>query len=525
MRPSLLMLLLVLQQLLPVEGGSQAAKELRNPHAMQTAIAGLNSTRDQVTYLLDSLLKGYDKSLRPVMKEAGATVITSYINIRSMGPISELHMDYALDLYFRQRWQDPRLRYDMFNISNNMSAGLILSMRMLDNIWKPDTYFINGKGSYMHTLTTPNKLIRLHPNGEILYSMRLTVKASCPMQLRYFPMDEQICPLIFGSYGYPSSDILYRWKQVTTGIERSPVVISTNVTLSQFNLTTSPEVRRHFRITRRGNFSVLSVYFHLVRHTGFFIIQVYLPCSLLVVLSWVSFWINREATADRVSLGITAVLTLTTLCHDSRQDLPRVGYATALDYFIVTCYSFLIGSIVEFACVHHFTKFGYGEPALEDDDDDDFDYDDDRDAGYQPSASEDEGGAFDANNGCSGGQRHDLMGRRSLNIETSPVGRRSVLCMGQTVAKRARKRAGLLERLLRCLRQAVGCLKGPNKRRQRRRLARINSVSRIDQISKVVFPTAFTAINLLYWLTYLKRIRFAAGDHLVGRGELHDSIV
>uniref|UniRef100_A0A1I8GKJ9 Neur_chan_LBD domain-containing protein n=1 Tax=Macrostomum lignano TaxID=282301 RepID=A0A1I8GKJ9_9PLAT len=162
------------------------------------------------------------------MKEAGATVITSYINIRSMGPISELHMDYALDLYFRQRWQDPRLRYDMFNISNNMSAGLILSMRML----------------------------RQHLEAGYV-----------------FPMDEQICPLIFGSYGYPSSDILYRWKQVTTGIERSPVVISTNVTLSQFNLTTSPEVRRHFRITRRGNFSVLSVYFHLVRHTGFFIIQ------------------------------------------------------------------------------------------------------------------------------------------------------------------------------------------------------------------------------------------------------------
>lgn len=48
---------------------------------------------------------------------------------------------------------------------------------------------------------------------------------------------------------------------------------------------------------------MLLVSFHLQRHMGNFLIQVYGPCILLVVLSWVSFWLNREATADRVSLG------------------------------------------------------------------------------------------------------------------------------------------------------------------------------------------------------------------------------
>ena len=43
--------------------------------------------------------------------------------------------------------------------------------------------------------------------------------------------------------------------------------------------------------------------FHLQRHMGNFVIQVYGPCVLLVVISWVSFWLNREATSDRISLG------------------------------------------------------------------------------------------------------------------------------------------------------------------------------------------------------------------------------
>lgn len=52
-----------------------------------------------------------------------------------------------------------------------------------------------------------------------------------------------------------------------------------------------------------GAFSMLQVNFNLQRHTGYFLIQVYLPCTLIVVLSWVSFWIHREATSDRVGLG------------------------------------------------------------------------------------------------------------------------------------------------------------------------------------------------------------------------------
>ena len=48
---------------------------------------------------------------------------------------------------------------------------------------------------------------------------------------------------------------------------------------------------------------MLQVVVALQRHTGYFLIQIYLPCTLLVVLSWVGFWLNREATSDRVGLG------------------------------------------------------------------------------------------------------------------------------------------------------------------------------------------------------------------------------
>ncbi|GFU53522.1 gamma-aminobutyric acid receptor alpha-like [Trichonephila clavipes] len=103
------------------------------------------------------------------------------------------------------------------------------------------------------------------------------------------------------------------------------------------------------------------VSFHLKRHMGYFIIEVYAPCTMLVVLSWVAFWINREATADRVALGVTTVLTMTFLGLECRNNLPKVPYCTALDYYVAISFGFIFATIIQFAIVHHYTKVGSGE--------------------------------------------------------------------------------------------------------------------------------------------------------------------
>jgi hypothetical protein len=74
--------------------------------------------------------------------------------------------DYSMDCYFRQYWRDSRLSF-LGPIKN-----LSLSIKMLERIWRPDTYFYNGKHSYVHTITVPNKLLRITQEGDILYSMR-----------------------------------------------------------------------------------------------------------------------------------------------------------------------------------------------------------------------------------------------------------------------------------------------------------------------------------------------------------------
>lgn len=78
-----------------------------------------------------------------------------------------------------------------------------------------------------------------------------------------------------------------------------------------------------------GKFTCIEVKFHLERQMGYYLIQMYIPSLLIVILSWVSFWINMDAAPARVGLGITTVLTMTTQSSGSRASLPKVSLKTS----------------------------------------------------------------------------------------------------------------------------------------------------------------------------------------------------
>ena len=53
-----------------------------------------------------------------------------------------------------------------------------------------------------------------------------------------------------------------------------------------------------------GNYTCAAVKFYLERTYGYYLAQVYLPSILVVILSWVSFWLDIDAVPARISLGL-----------------------------------------------------------------------------------------------------------------------------------------------------------------------------------------------------------------------------
>ncbi|XP_053179931.1 gamma-aminobutyric acid receptor subunit alpha-2 isoform X2 [Scomber japonicus] len=362
-------------------------------------------------------------------------------------------MEYTIDVFFRQTWKDERLTFHgPMNI-------LPLNNLMASKIWTPDTFFHNGKKSVAHNMTMPNKLLRIKDDGTLLYTMRLTVHAECPMHLEDFPMDFHSCPLKFGSYAYTISEVTYAW---TRNASDSVVVEGESSRLNQYDLL-GQTVGRETIKSSTGEYTVMTAHFHLKRKIGYFVIQTYLPCIMTVILSQVSFWLNRESVPARTVFGVTTVLTMTTLSISARNSLPKVAYATAMDWFIAVCYAFVFSALIEFATVNYFTKRGW---------------------------------AWDGKSVVT----EKVMRRRTASV----VKKNNAYAVAvANYAPNITKDSSTLPTI------AKGGTLDPNKPKADGKAQdskkTFNSVSKIDRMSRILFPVLFGSFNLVYWATYLNR--------------------
>lgn len=101
----------------------------------------------------------------------------------------------------------------------------------------------------------------------------------------------------FTSDGYTTDDIEFYWnggEGAVTGVNK--------IELPQFSIVDYKMVSKKVEFTT-GAYPRLSLSFRLKRNIGYFILQTYMPSTLITILSWVSFWINYDASAARVALG------------------------------------------------------------------------------------------------------------------------------------------------------------------------------------------------------------------------------
>lgn len=85
---------------------------------------------------------------------------------------------------------------------------------------------------------------------------------------------------------------------------------------------------------------------------GFYILHIYCPCSLTVLVSWLSFWLNIDAVPARTSLGVLTVLTVTSQTSAAVSALPKVSYVKAIDIWMAVCLIFVFLALLEYALVN-----------------------------------------------------------------------------------------------------------------------------------------------------------------------------
>ncbi|XP_047989018.1 gamma-aminobutyric acid receptor subunit beta-like [Leguminivora glycinivorella] len=444
---------------------------------------------ENVTHTVTRILDGYDIRLRPNFG-GDPLYVGMDLTIASFDAISEVNMDYTITLYLNQYWKDERLGFGL------QEDVLTLSGDFADRIWVPDTFFANDKNSFLHDVTERNKLVRLGGDGSITYGMRFTATLACMMDLHYYPLDSQNCTVEIESYGYTVSDVVMYWKE-------TPVRGVEDAELPQFTIL-GHETNDRIEKLATGVYQRLSLSFKLRRNIGYFVFQTYLPCILIVMLSWVSFWINHEATSARVALGITTVLTMTTISTGVRSSLPRISYVKAIDIYLVMCFVFVFAALLEYAAVNYTywgararkrAKLKKGEMSTSTSVEKDL-----KCSGGSRSPEE-----IIALRECtsSAGRVSPLLGLRSKPLPAAAAAPPSLRLQHHTHlryrtrphSRNSKNGSTGKPKMIHALRRGASVIKAS--------MPKIRDVNVIDTYSRVIFPVCFLVFNAVYWTFYI----------------------
>ncbi|XP_050421545.1 glutamate-gated chloride channel isoform X2 [Adelges cooleyi] len=316
-----------------------------NSHRCQPKVVNYREKEKEV---LDQILGpgSYDARIRPsgVNGTDGPTIVRINLFVRSIMTISDNKMEYSVQLTFREQWMDERLKFNDYN-----GKMKYLTLTETSRVWMPDLFFSNEKEGHFHNIIMPNVYIRIFPNGLVLYSIRISLTLSCPMNLKLYPLDRQTCSLRMVSYGWTTDDLVFLWK------EGDPVQVVKNLHLPRFTLEKFLTDYCNSK-TNTGEYSCLKVDLLFKREFSYYLIQIYIPCCMLVIVSWVSFWLDQSAVPARVSLGVTTLLTMATQTSGINASLPPVSYTKAIDVWTGVCLTFVFGALLEFALVNYASR-------------------------------------------------------------------------------------------------------------------------------------------------------------------------
>jgi len=155
--------------------------------------------------------------------------------------------------------------------------------------------------------------------------------------------------LNFASYGHPEEVIKYEWRST------NPIQLRTSAHtqkwLSDLDLVDAKPLDCATSVTIIGRFSCLQMELNFKRRVNMFMWVLYLPTIVLVLISWLAFWLHTESQISRHVIGASCLLLVMALIVNSSIAAPHTYFLKASDIWNITVLSFCFLALIESAIV------------------------------------------------------------------------------------------------------------------------------------------------------------------------------
>ena len=100
-----------------------------------------------------------------------------------------------------------------------------------------------------------------------------------------------------------------------------------------------------------GIYEVLVLKMKLRRRDTALALRIYVPLTVMVVMSWLCFLIDYRSVPARTSMNAALVLTVITFIASIQQQLPMTSTSRVVDIHMLVCFLFIFAGLVEYSFV------------------------------------------------------------------------------------------------------------------------------------------------------------------------------
>lgn len=105
-----------------------------------------------------------------------------------------------------------------------------------------------------------------------------------------------------------------------------------------------------------GEYSLLVLDLAFIRNSGYYLLAFYLPATMLVIVSWLSFVVDVRNSLLKSGISLFSLIALAQIMATLNRELPHTNHLKAIDVWALTCLVFIFTALVESILVHYLNR-------------------------------------------------------------------------------------------------------------------------------------------------------------------------
>jgi hypothetical protein len=273
---------------------------------------------------------------RPV-DESGTTRVTVMIFMVDLIEIIDAEQSFLADIAVIAEWRDPRL------------AGIWDELHIVDasTVWTPRLQVVNRR----QLDQSLGESVEVMPDGTVTHRQRLTGHFTSLLDLRDFPLDEQRFQIQVVA---PGVDVA----EVELVPDDEPPMRLEMLSISNWSVEPARIVPYTMPAAAGRTLPGLALELEATRRFSYYLVQVLLPLIAIIMMSWTVFWVDPTVVPARMSVVVTAMLTIIAYRFALGSMVPKLPYLTLLDWFLLGATFLVLLALVAVAATSYLVSKG-----------------------------------------------------------------------------------------------------------------------------------------------------------------------